>query len=212
MIPYDHLPRPVPVPITPAERRAGRAVFALLVALFLAVACLCACAGTKPRDEGSRVMAPQNVVSSPPNVDSSARNVASYPEKVPSSPEKGTKPGLLSGIGRLFSTEQGRANRQAVRLAGAGVPRRIGKGAVYAPNNAGKIINGGNKPSAPITNADSGATVSVTAIDKNKGAAATGPGATATNTNPATGLSWWWLLIPGAYVAWRVYRSTIPFA
>jgi hypothetical protein len=68
-------------------------------------------------------------------------------------------PGPLSGIGRLFSTPEGRANRQAVRLAKAAVPRKLGKGAQYAPN-ALQAANGGNKPQAPTTAAAPAATVS----------------------------------------------------
>ena len=118
------------------------------------------------------------------------------------------KPGILSGIGRLFSTPAGIERRQAVRLARASVPRKLAKGAVYAPQATQVAV--GYKNRAAVVLADSGATV--TAIGKVKAPVASATGATATQTNPTTGISWWWLLIPAAYVAFRVYRSTIPFA
>ena len=71
-------------------------------------------------------------------------------------------PGLLSGLGNVFSTPQGRADRQAVRLARAAVPRSIGKGAVYAVNS--KVATG-YKAKAPTVQADSGATVSTAAAN-----------------------------------------------
>ena len=127
-----------------------------------------------------------------------------------------TKPGLLSGIGTLFSTPTGIAHRQAVRLARAAVPRKLAKGAVYAPQ--ARQVVAAYKPTAAVVLADSGATV--TAIGKAKAPVAIGAGATATQAveKPgfwgavASGLSLWWLLIPAAYVGWRLYRSTIPFA
>ena len=78
------------------------------------------------------------------------------PEKLPPVPNHASA-GLLSGLGNVFSTPQGRANRQAVRLARAAVPRSIGKGAVYAINSK---VAAGYKPKAAVVNADSGATVS----------------------------------------------------
>jgi hypothetical protein len=66
------------------------------------------------------------------------------------------KPGLFSGVGKLFSTPEGVARRQAVKLAKAAVPRSIGKGAVYALNS--KVANG-FKSDAPVTAADSNASV-----------------------------------------------------
>ena len=66
-------------------------------------------------------------------------------------------PGILSGIGNLFSTPQGRVDRQAVRLAKASVPHSIGKGAVYAINS--KVATG-YKAKGPTVQADSGAIVS----------------------------------------------------
>ena len=56
-----------------------------------------------------------------------------------------------------LSTPQGRADRQAVRLARATVPRSIGKGAVYAINS--KVATG-YKAKGPTVQADSGAMVS----------------------------------------------------
>ena len=117
-------------------------------------------------------------------------------------------PGILSGIGQVFSTPQGIAHRQAVRLAKASVPRKLGKGAVYAPK-ATEVVNA-FKPRAAVINADTGATVM--AIEKVKAPLAIGAGATATQTNPTTGLSWWWLLIPAAGLALWLYRKTFPFA
>ena len=117
------------------------------------------------------------------------------------------KPGILSGIGSVFSTPAGIARRQAVRLARAGVPKKLGKGAVYAPK-ATEVVNA-FKPRAAVINADSGAIV--TAIGKNKASAATAPNATATTTT-SKGISYWWLLIPAAGLALWLYRKTFPFA
>lgn len=125
-------------------------------------------------------------------------------------------PGILSGIGHIFSTPAGIERRQAVRLARASVPRKMAKGAVYAPQ--ARQVVAAYKPTAAVVLADSGAMV--TAIGKVKAPVAIGAGATATQAvekkgfwaTVASALSWWWLLIPVGYVAWRVYRSTIPFA
>ena len=164
----------------------------LLCALVLA-AHLTGCRTARPAlDERPNA----SLIAPPPRLDSTAR------------PAPAERPGILSGIGRIFSTPAGTANRQAVRLARATGPRKLAKGAVYAPQ--AKQVVAAYKPSAAVVLADSGATV--TAIGKAKAPLAVGPGATATQTNPTTGLSWWLLLIPAGYVAWRVYRSTIPFA
>ena len=114
--------------------------------------------------------------------------------------------GILSGIGQVFSTPAGIARRQAVRLAKASVPKKLGKGAVYAPK-ATEVVNA-YKNTAAVINADSGAIV--TAIGKNKASAATAPNATATTTT-SKGISYWWLLIPAAGLALWLYRKTIPF-
>ena len=108
----------------------------------------------------------------------------------------------------FLSTPAGSARRQARKDARAAVPRKLGKGAVYAPK-ATEVVNA-YKNTAPVINADSGATV--TAIEKVKAPLAIGAGATATQTNPTTGLSWWWLLIPAAGLALWLYRKTFPFA
>lgn len=172
--------------------------YALLIALLLA-AHLTGCR-TMPRPDER---ATASVV--PPPVHLDTARVISPPA-----------PGILSGIGRVFSTPAGIERRQAVRLARASVPRKLGKGAVYAPQ--ARQVVAAFKPRAAVVLADSGAVV--TAIDKNKAPVAAGAGATATQAvekkgfwaTIASGLSWWWLLIPAGYVAWRVYRSTIPFA
>ena len=107
----------------------------------------------------------------------------------------------------FLSTPEGSARRQAVRLARANVPRKLGKGAVYAPK-ASEVVNA-YKPKAAVINADTGAII--TAIGKNKASAATAPGATATTTT-SKGLSWLWLLVPAAGLALWLYRKSIPFA
>lgn len=116
------------------------------------------------------------------------------------------KAGVLSGIGKVFSTPEGTARRHAVKLAKASVPKKVGKGAVYAPK-ATEVVNA-YKPKSAVVKADSGAIV--TTIGKNKAPAATAPNATATSTE-STGISWWWLLVPAAGVALYLYRKTLPF-
>lgn len=129
--------------------------------------------------------------------------------------------GILSGIGNLFSTPEGRANRQARKDARAARPKTpffIGKGAVNAPNNTGKILNAGNK-GGPVANGDTGAVVTNTAIDKNKGSVAAGPNATATQTTTKPGFwstafatvlgnVWVWLL--ALLVLLWVVRKRLP--
>ncbi len=113
----------------------------------------------------------------------------------------------------FLSTPEGSARRQArkdVRAAKVRVPFLIGKGAVNAPQ-ATEVVNGGNKSQGPTTNADSGAVVTNTQIEKNKAPAAIGDGATATSTEQ-NGLSWWWLLVPVGIGALWLYRKTLPFA
>lgn len=122
-------------------------------------------------------------------------SIAEYNNKNTPNPAPLISPGRPALLPRLadaigLSTPAGRAKRQARKDAKAPVPRSIGKGAVYAPNNSGKILNAGNK-GGQVANADSGAVVTQAAIEKNKGAAATGPGATATNTEVKAGFPWW---------------------
>lgn len=124
-------------------------------------------------------------------------------------------PGPRWSILRPFSTPEGTARRQAVRLARAAGPRKLGKGAVYAVNSD---VVSAYKPAAAVVRADSGAVVST--IGKNKAPAATGTGATATSTTTKPGFwgavaaafNWWWLLLPAGYVAYRLWRKTVPFA
>ena len=182
-------------PITRAERLAGR-LSLLAVAALLLVCMLVAggCRATKPKpDERANA----SFIAPPVKPDTAAAYV---------SPSQA--PGFLSHIGTVFSTPAGVERRQARKLARASVPRKLGKGAVYAPHATQVAV--GFKNRAAVVSADSGATV--TAIEKVKAPLAIGAGATATQTNPTTGLSWWLLLIPGAWIAWRLYRATVPFA
>jgi len=171
---------------------------AIILAWFLfigTVALLAGCAATKPRND-----APGPVAATP--------DVYTKPDSVNTSPEPVravyTKPALLT---RLFSSPEGSARRQQRKLARAQVPRKLGKGAVYAPQ-AREVVSS-YKPRAPVIKADSGA--AVTAIGKAKAPVASAPGATATATE-STGLSWWLLLLPAAGLAFWLYRKTIPFA
>lgn len=104
------------------------------------------------------------------------------------------RPGPLSGIGRLFSTPEGVARRQAVRLAKASAPK-IGKkaqGAIITGNGNNDVKQAqSTKEAGPATNAGAGAVVSNTDINKNKGAAATAPHATATDNDVKPGFPWW---------------------
>lgn len=130
-------------------------------------------------------------------------------------------PGILSGLGHIFSTPQGRADRQAVRLARATVPRSIGKGAVYAVNS--RVVTA-YKPQAPTVQADSGATVSTAAANaqqqtvrgndnrlqaKQANPTTAAPGPLAVLANNLTGWIPW--AIGGALVLGFVFRKRLPF-
>ena len=103
-----------------------------------------------------------------------AEKMDSSPQKVDSPAEKVDSPGILSGIGQVFSTPAGRAHRQAVRLARAAVPRKLGKGAVYAP--AAKQVVSAYKSQAGVAVAADSATVQLATN------AVAGRGNTATQT------------------------------
>ena len=103
-----------------------------------------------------------------------AQKMDSSPQKVDSSAKKVDSPGILSGLGQVFSTPAGRAHRQAVRLARAAVPRKLGKGAVYAP--AAKQVVSAYKSRAGVAVAADSATVQLATN------AVAGRGNTATQT------------------------------
>ena len=109
-----------------------------------------------------------------PTEAATAQKVDSSPQKVDSSAKKVDTPGMLSGLGQVFSTPAGRAHRQAVRLARAAVPRSIGKGAVYAP--AAKQVVSAYKSRAGVAVAADSATVQLATN------AVAGRGNTATQT------------------------------
>ena len=153
----------------------------LLVALLLA-AHLTGCRASKPPE------------AEPPTV-------AVIPAPIPATPPAVVKPPFF------LSTPEGSARRQARKDARAAVPRKLGKGAVYAPNATEVVAAYKNK--AAVINADTGAVV--TAIEKVKAPLAIGAGATATATT-TKGLSWLWLLVPAAGLAFWLWRKTIPFA
>ena len=130
-------------------------------------------------------------------------------------------PGILSGLGHIFSTPQGRADRQAVRIARAAVPRSIGKGAVYAVNS--KVVTA-YKAKGPTVQADSGATVSNAAANaQQQNVKGNGNKLQAKQANPtqeapgplavlAQNLTGWipWV-IGGALVLAVVFRKRLPF-
>ena len=109
-----------------------------------------------------------------PTEAATAQKVDSSPQKVDSSAKKVDSSGILSGIGNVFSTPAGRAHRQAVRLARAAVPRKLGKGAVYAP--AAKQVVSAYKSRAGVAVAADSATVQLATN------AVAGRGNTATQT------------------------------
>ena len=109
-----------------------------------------------------------------PTEAATAQKVDSSPQKVDSPAEKVASPGILSGLGQVFSTPTGRAHRQAVRLARAAVPRKLGKGAVYAP--AAKQVVSAYKSRAGVAVAADSATVQLATN------AVAGRGNTATQT------------------------------
>ncbi|GAB3303767.1 hypothetical protein [Hymenobacter tenuis] len=114
------------------------------------------------------------------------------------------KPGILSGVGRIFSTPEGTARRQARKDVAATVPRKLGKGAVYAP--AATEVVAAYKSKAPVINADSGAKVATAT----EGVAQAGEGNSATQER--NGLPWWPFFLGGALVLTWIFRKTLlPF-
>jgi hypothetical protein len=192
------------------KHRPARHLRAFLAAVVLVAFLLTSCSSTKGVPD-ARV----NTELQAPGVDSTSKmqRVDARPSKLPSTPSLFNR----ATDALRISTPAGRAARQQRKDARAAVPRSIGKGAVYAPNNTGKILSAGNKGGA-VANADSGAVLSQVGIGKNKGPVAAGPGASATQTiekpgfwsTVASGLSWWWLLIPAGYAVYR-FRKSIPF-
>ncbi len=118
----------------------------------------------------------------------------------------GDKPGILSGLGKVFSTPEGTARRQARKDAAATVPRKLGKGAVYAP--AAKEVLYAWKPDAPVVSADTGSTVNV-AVGK-KAPVIAGDGNTVPTTNN-NGFPWWMVAVGIALAGVVVYRKRLPF-
>ena len=178
---------------TPAERLAGWASLLAVALLLLALVVLAGgCAPTKPKPDER---ATASVLAPPVKVDTTRTHVRPVS-------------GILSGIGTVFSTPAGIERRHARRLARASVPRRLAKGAVYAPQAT--QVAAGFKNRAAVVSADSGSTV--TAIEKVKAPVAIGPGATATQTNPVTGLSPWWLLLLLIPAGWLARKLFIPYA
>ncbi len=124
-----------------------------------------------------------------------------------------TKAGPLSSIGKLFSTPEGSARRQARKDAAAAVPKKLGKGAVYAP--AAKEVLYSWKADGPVAQATDSATASAadnTKAGQRGGAAATAPHATATTTTEEAGWPWWsWLVLLGAeeLITWLAFRMTV---
>lgn len=120
-----------------------------------------------------------------------------------------SKPGPLSSIGKIFSTPEGTARRQARKDAAATVPKKLGKGAVYAP--AAKEVLYVWKADGSVALASDSATATVTDNTKagqRGGAAATAPGATATTTTK-NGLPWWPFALAAVLVGAYVYRKRI---
>ena len=183
---------------TPAERLAGWASLLAVALLLLALVVLAGgCAPTKPKPDeraNSSVLAPPVKLDTVPALVNKPASVA--------------RPGILSHVGTVFSTPAGIERRHARRLARASVPRRLAKGAVYAPQAT--QVAAGFKNRAAVVSADSGSTV--TAIEKVKAPVAIGPGATATQTNPVTGLSPWWLLLLLIPAGWLARKLFIPYA
>lgn len=126
-------------------------------------------------------------------------------QKVDTSAQKVESSGILSAVGALFSTPEGTARRQAVKLAKASVPRKC-PSCVFTSGTGNTVAVAGKK-AGPVVQADSGASVNLTAIGKNKAPNASAPNATATATTE-TGLSYWWLLLIPVGLA-VVYRKRL---
>jgi hypothetical protein len=134
----------------------GLALIALLLAL-----CLAACTTSHPVDARLNAELSAPAVKLDTSKARIPRSATTPPHLSGVTPDivTGSSPGILSGIGNVFSTPEGRARRQAVKLAKAAVPRSIGKGAVYAPL-ATEVINA-YKPRATVAVASDSATLQV---------------------------------------------------
>ncbi|MCC2547730.1 hypothetical protein LJY25_14840 [Hymenobacter sp. BT175] len=144
-------------------RQSTLAKLALLAIVALLGLCLAACRASKP--DTTEVPAPKIEVASNgaqpgAKTDSLAGVTPAQGLETPKTDgaQGGQKSGIFSAVGDLFSTPEGKAHRREVRLKKAAVPRKLGKGAVYAPDNQGQIAAAW-KNAAPIANADSGAVV-----------------------------------------------------
>ena len=180
--------------------------YSLLLAALLLFGNLAGCRSSQPAAERPNAGTPTH--DTPRRPDSTAAPCIEQPA------------GILSGIGNVFSTPQGRADRQAVRLARAAVPRSIGKGAVYAVNS--KVV-AAYKAKAPTVQADSGAIVSnAAANDQQQNVKGDGNKLQAKQANPtreapgplavlAQNLTGWipWV-IGGALVLAVVFRKRLP--
>lgn len=89
---------------------------------------------------------------------------------------------------------------QARNLARAGVlPAKLKNSSLAT--GAGAVATTVIRPRAPVATGASHATDNTKAGQRG-GAAATAPDAVASTTNPTTGLSYWWLLVPLAGLLW----------
>jgi hypothetical protein len=146
--------------------KASRIAYAALalIALLLAL-CVTACTTTHPTDArlNAGLSAPAVKLDSaacsllPDSLFSVKQQHADNerPENLKPVPSH-AKPGILSGIGNVFSTPEGRARRQQLRLAKASAPK-VGKGGVLAINSN---VSNGFKSTAAVVTADTGAVVS----------------------------------------------------
>ena len=177
----------------PTLRLVVTVVLTLLVCFGLAAAgtiLLSGCAATRP---------------APPEAERPALTTTAAPDTTRTPPGPAASPAPRPAF--PLSTAAGSARRQARRDARAATPRRMGKGAVYAPKAT--EVAAGYKNRAPVVLADSAAVVTV--IGKNKAPAATAPNATATQTTARPLIPWyWWLIAVAAAVAWFA-RKSIPF-
>jgi len=168
MIPYESWAPPRTAPITAPERTAGRIAWGVIavVLLLITAALLSSCAGTKAQREVERYYKNRSFpAAQTPPVEAKAQRSISRTDSVAvytntRDASTASNPALLPGFTDFIgiSTPEGRARRQAVKLAKASVPRSIGKGAVYAP--LAKQVANSYKSTAPAVAADSGATVS----------------------------------------------------
>jgi hypothetical protein len=199
-------PAPAPTAKLKEAMRRARLWFTVISCWFLVAGCG---PGKQLATQEPEAPAHHHTANHTPDVGTPpSKGLAAYTKQVAAA----DKPGALSGFGKVFSTPEGVARRQArkdARAARPAAPLIQGKGAQFAPNANGSVQNS-YKPKASAQAADSS---TATASDNTKagqrgGSAATAPGATASTTTK-NGLPWWPFAVGATLVVLFIYRRRL---